>query len=159
MGKPSAAWASGLTIAGIALAVAPIAGAAVYKCASAGGAVTYQDFPCKGGAVVNVRPGAADPTAIDRLDKQNAAFDSNMAARAAIEQNAAAQRQELYLRRQELEATQAAAAAAAAPAYFPAYGYPAPFVRRHVKRHRPPTHVETIPQGRVPAEIRRPHPS
>lgn len=156
MGKSGAARTLSLTIAAIALTVAPIAGATVYKCTGPAGAVTYQDFPCKRGAVVEIRSGTADPGAIDRLDQQNAAFDRNMAARAAIEQSAADRRQELNLRRQELEATQAAAVAA--PGYVPAYGYAAPFVKRHAIRPRPRARIETVPQGRVPAEIRRPHP-
>ena len=162
MGKHSAARVFGLTIAAIALAVAPVAGAAVYRCTQAGGKVLYTDSPCKGGAVVDVRAGTADPIAIDRLDRENAAFDRNMAARAAIEQKAAAQRQELYLRRQELEATQSAAAAsaaaAAAPGYVPAYGFPARFARPHARPARPPIPIAPPPPRSVPAEIRRPHP-
>jgi hypothetical protein len=162
MGVRSAGISVALTVAAAVPAGASATSAVsatIYHCVQANGHVLYADVPCKGGVVVDIRPGVPDPTAIDRLDRQNAAFDRNMAARAANEQNAAARRQEIYLRRQELEATQAAAAAAAAPGYVPAYGYPAVFTRRHAARPRPPAHVETVPQGRVSAEIRRPHPS
>lgn len=174
MGKSSAARTFALTTGVAALVLASVAGAAVYKCRSASGAVTYQDFPCNGGAVVEIRPGSPDPAAIERLDRANAEFDRRVAARTANEDNAALRREELDLRRRELEAAQgAAAAAAAAPAvgYVPAYGYSAygypgygfapPPAKRHANRPRPPGssgHVERVPPGRVPADIRRPRP-
>ena len=181
MCRSSAARTFALGIGTIALAFASVAGAAVYKCKSPGGAVTYQDFPCDGGAVVDLRPGAPDPSAIERLDRANAEFDRRAAARNADETNAAFRREELDLRRRELEIAQGAAGNTGAapsvgyvPAYdylgygyggygyggygYPGYGLAAPSGKHHANRPGPskaPRGGQRVPQGRVPADLRR----
>ena len=67
-----------------ALLVAPFttasaAPAPVYRCEEAGKGVTYQDFPCTNGTVVDIRAGAANPEAIARLERQQEAFDQRFA--------------------------------------------------------------------------------
>ncbi|MGE5668883.1 MAG: DUF4124 domain-containing protein [Betaproteobacteria bacterium] len=192
----SAARTFALTIGTIALVFGSVADAAVYKCTSASGGVTYQDFPCDGGAVVDIRPGAPDPTAIERLDRANAEFDRRAAARSVDEANAALRREELDLRRRELDAAQGTAGTAPSvgyvPAYdylgygyggygypgyrypgygYPGYGYPgygyrgygpaAPSAKHHANPSRPPKTsrgAPRVPQGRVPADMRRVQP-
>ncbi|MGE5090520.1 MAG: DUF4124 domain-containing protein [Candidatus Levyibacteriota bacterium] len=181
---PNSARACALGIGTVALAFASVADAAVYKCTSASGAVTYQDFLCSGGAVVEIRTGKPDPTAIERLDRANADFDRRAAARAQNEESAALRREELDLRRRELEAAQGAAAepppaATYVPAYaYPGYGYPgygrpghrppSPPAKRHASRaasvvpngHASPTHVPRRDPGEPIHEKvdQRPHP-
>ena len=166
--QSGAARSFALTIGAGALVVASVAGAAVYKCTAASGAVTYQDFPCAGGTLVDIRPGASDPTAIERLDRANAEFNRNATARTAIEAQAAIRREEFDLQRHELEVAQGTGAASPDLSYipeyafgFPAYGFGAPFMKRRAGRPhspRPSVHVGTVPKGRVPADIRRPRP-
>ena len=184
MCRSSAARTFALGIGTIALVVASVAGAAVYKCKSASGAVTYQDFPCDGGAIVDIRPGAPDPTAIERLDRANAEFDRRAAARNADETNAAFRREELDLRRRELEIAQGGAGSTgAAPfvGYVPAYDYlgygygvygyggygssghglARPSGKHHANRPGPPKAprgAQRVPPGRVPADLRRVQP-
>jgi Domain of unknown function (DUF4124) len=184
MCRSSAARTFALGIGTIALAFASVAGAAVYKCKSPGGAVTYQDFPCDGGAVVDLRPGVPDPSAIERLDRANAEFDRRAAARNADETNAAFRREELDLRRRELEIAQGAAGNSGAapfvgyvPAYdylgygygsygyggygYPGYGPAAPSRKHHGNRPDAPKAPRGGPrvlQGRVPADLRRVQP-
>jgi hypothetical protein len=176
MCRSSAARAFALAIGTIALAFAQAAGAAVYKCKSATGAVTYQDLPCDGGAVVDIRPGAPDPTAIERLDHANAEFDRRAAARNVEEANAALRREEIDLRRRELDIAQGAAGNAGAAPFvgyvfpydylgygyagygYPGYGPAAPSAKHHADRRGPPRAPrggDGVPQGRVPADIRR----
>lgn len=177
----SAAPAFALTIGTIALVLGSVAGAAVYKCTSPGGAVTYQDFPCDGGAVVDIRPGAPDPTAIERLDRANADFDRRAAARSVDEADAALRREELDLRRRELDVAQGTAGTAPSAGYVPAYdylgygyagyGYPgygyrgygpaASSAKHHANPSRPPKAPRgdpRAPPGRVPADMRRVQP-
>lgn len=181
MCRSSAARTLALGIGTVALVFASVAGAAVYKCKSASGTVTYQDFPCDGGAVVDLRPGAPDPTAIERLDRANAEFDRRAAARNVDETNAAFRREELDLRRRELEIAQGAAGNAGAapsvgyvPAYdylgygyggygyagygYPGYGVAGPSGKHHANRPGPPKAPRGgpgVPQGRVPADLHR----
>lgn len=180
MCSSSAARTFALGIGIIALVLASVADAAVYKCKSPGGAVTYQDFPCDGGAVVDIRPGAPDASAIDRLDRANAEFDRRAAARSVDEANAALRREELDLRRRELDVAQGYAGTAPSVGYVPAYdylgygygsygygyGYPgyglaAPSGKHHANRPGPPKASrggQRVPQGRVPADLRRVQP-
>jgi hypothetical protein len=64
------------------------AAAPVYRCKAPGGAVTYQDYPCKGGVAVDIKPDAADPAAIQRLRQAQARFDRSLAQRRAAEEMA-----------------------------------------------------------------------
>ena len=153
-------------VASLALVSVSVAGATgdttVYRCTQANGAVLYADYPCKGGVAVDIRPGAPDPDATQRLERIRAELDRAAARRQANEDFAAIRREELYQRRLEAEAAQSAELAANPPdlIYGPAYGFPGSFVKgrtnrpghqRHADRH----HV--TPKSRVPAVIRRPH--
>jgi hypothetical protein len=61
------------------------ASAQVYRCKQSNGAIVYQDYPCKGGVTVDIKPDAADPTAIERLRRAEAEFDRSYAQRRAAE--------------------------------------------------------------------------
>jgi hypothetical protein len=126
-----------LLITFAALIFASAAGAQVYKCKQASGAVAYQDFPCKGGTVVDVRAGSDDPAAVDRLDRANAEFNRAAAVRSANEAIAAQGRAAAYQRQQAAEAAQAMADAAAYPPAFygPVYGVPGPVRKRRLDGH------------------------
>lgn len=47
---------------------------AVYKCAGGEGVPLYTDLPCKGGTLVDIRPGTADPAAVARLEREQDRF-------------------------------------------------------------------------------------
>ncbi|HET8877430.1 MAG TPA: hypothetical protein VFO53_13960 [Casimicrobiaceae bacterium] len=85
--KPLLAFA--LAQAVLAFASAAVAqndpAAPVYRCKAPGGAVTYQDYACKGGIAVDIKPDAADPAAIQRLRQAQARFDRSLAQRRAAE--------------------------------------------------------------------------
>jgi hypothetical protein len=70
------------------------ADAPIYRCMQANGAVLYADFPCNGGAILDIHPGVADPTASERLQRAQAELDRAAARRRADEQ-LATQRAEL----------------------------------------------------------------
>ena len=82
---------SAFAVAVVALAVAGTASAqgtdasTVYRCKQASGTVTYQDYPCEGGVTVEIKPDAADPAAIARLQRAQAEFDRAYAQRRAAE--------------------------------------------------------------------------
>ncbi|HEX6137729.1 MAG TPA: hypothetical protein VF059_08730 [Casimicrobiaceae bacterium] len=149
-----------------ASAAAENIGPTVYKCTQANGAVLYADYPCRGSTVVDIKPDAADPGAIERLQRAQAEFDRSMAERKANEEVAAMRRDELNQRRRELEVAQGGPDSAAYPpdlGYGPDYGWYAPYPPyvmqrpkhfdhdRQVKRHR-----NAPGKSRVPAVIRRP---
>jgi hypothetical protein len=76
-------------VAFIAFAIAsaataqPDAAAPVFRCKQPNGGVTYQDYPCKGGVTVDIKPDAADPKAIQRLRRAEAEFARTYAQRSA----------------------------------------------------------------------------
>lgn len=134
----------------VVAAYASTAGAAVYKCTEPGGQVLYSDIPCKGGAVVDVRAGEADPGAIDRLERERVEFERNMSLRRAADEAAAIRREALNAQLREAEAAQrmAEAAANSAPQYYvPAFGFVAPRLKRHAHSHK----VTRAPRHNVPA--------
>ena len=55
----------------------------IYRCDDGSGGVLYADAPCKDGAKVDLLPGKADPAAIERLKRDQKAFDERQAARDA----------------------------------------------------------------------------
>jgi hypothetical protein len=102
----------------VALTVAPGAAAEsaiapVYKCPQTGGSILYADYPCKGGAVVDIRPGVAAPDASERLARARDEIDRAAARRHAIDEAAALRSEELYQRQREFDAAQAFDAAEA----------------------------------------------
>jgi len=156
-------------VAGAAFCASGFASAAdeprVYKCKSDVGSVTYQDYPCKGAVVVDIKPDAADPHAIARLERANAEFNQAASRRQADEAAEAMRRAEFDIRRREAEA----ALRFTPPdpgystpyyGYYDYYGY-VPYVTDRASRNRPPVRTERQrgrSESRVPAEIRRPHP-
>jgi hypothetical protein len=79
-----------LRFAALALGLAILAhgggaGAAgpIYKCAGANAAPLYTDLPCKGGTILDIRPGGPDPAAIERLARLQARYDALALAEAA----------------------------------------------------------------------------
>ena len=144
-----------LLAASVAPTIAADAGVApVYKCQQAGGTVLYADYPCKGGAVVDIRPGAAAPNASEQLARARDELDRAAARRQAIEAAEALRRREIEGQR-EFAGTQTAAYAP--DDYLPAYGYYMPYANPRV--HLPIARPRDRPRAeerRVPAVIRRP---
>jgi hypothetical protein len=149
---------------GVACAPASAADMPVYKCRQANGAVAYQDYPCKGGTVVDIKPETTDPAAIARFERAQGEFNRNSAARAEL----ALRQEELALRRREIEASRAPYdSGAAAPSsgyysgytgYYPGYAfdYAVPYVTKPPRVTHHNSGDRNRPQGRVPAVIRLP---
>lgn len=152
-----------LPFAFAALIFASAAGAQVYKCQQGNAGVSYQDFPCKGGTVVDVRAGSDNPAAVDRLERANAEFNRTAAARSANEAIAAQRREALYQQQRAAEAAQAMAEAAAYPPafYAPVYGVPGPVRKRRPDgHHRTQEHrVVRAPAPRAAVANRRQNPN
>jgi len=130
-----------------------------YKCPQAGGAVLYADYPCKGGAVVDIRPGVAAPDASEQLARARDELDRAAARRQAIDAAAELRRREIDWQRESVAAqTVDTAAYASDTSYLPAYGYYAPYVnpRAHRPNVRPRFDPPRVAERRVPAVIRRP---
>ncbi|MGE5170299.1 MAG: hypothetical protein ACM3JC_08000 [Rudaea sp.] len=132
----------------------------VYRCRAAGGAIEYRDYPCNGGALVDIKPDAADPAAIARLQRAQAEFDRAIARRRSAEE--AARRAEDSARERDAPEAPYFVPDAYFPdaSYVPAYGYYAPYAPRSAHAgHRPPKKRErALDERRLPAVIRRPHP-
>ena len=129
----------------------------IYRCPQAGGGMGYQDFPCNGGVVVDVRPGVPNQDEIARLTRAQEAFERRAAARRADE--TALRREELMLRQQELEASRGAQSPQD-EVYYPTHGFGGYLdgSRRpiHARLHDrgPQRHMAST--GRVPAVIQLP---
>lgn len=154
--------AAALALVSVASVAAETPGTTVYKCPQANGAVLYADYPCKGGAVVDIRPGSAAPDAMQRLERARDEIDRAAVRRQANDELAALRREELNQRRRELEAAQSMEFAANSPdlSYAPAYGFYGPYVKPRANRpdiHRRAEHHRGVHENRVPAVIRRPH--
>jgi hypothetical protein len=146
--------------------------APIYKCAQENGAVLYADYPCKGGAIVDVRPGLPDPAAVERLERVRAELDRSAARRKANEESAALRREEMARLRFEADAAQNAAGPMIAypdVTYGPVYGsygfhgkgrLNRPNLHRRFDAHRWGPDATSKPwlqhRSRVPAVIRRP---
>ena len=156
---------------GVACVAANAADMPVYKCKQANGAVAYQDYPCKGGVVVDIKPETPDPAAIARFERAQSEFNRNTAARAEL----ALRQEELALRRREIEASRAPYdTGAPAPSsgyysgytgyysgytgYYPGYvyDYAVPYVTKPPRVTHHTSGDRNHPQGRVPAVIRLP---
>jgi hypothetical protein len=129
-------------LAFISLAGVAVADITVYRCTQAGGSVLYADYPCKGGAIVDIQPGVANPGAVQHLERAGAAFDRAAAIRKASEENAAIRREELNQRRLETAAAQRAAEGASNPVemYAPAYAVVVPRVKHRANHRNPVRH-------------------
>ena len=135
-------------------------GSTVYRCHGADGAIEYRDYPCKGGAVVDMKPGEADPAAIARLQRAQAEFDRALARRRMLED--ADRRAEDAARAREVPPPYLLPDAYFPDeTYFPAYDYYAPFppTRDKADRRPPKERDRMSKERRVPAVIRRPHPT
>jgi len=119
-----AALAALLAAAASTHALADNSPSTIYRCKQQNGRLAYQDFPCPGGVVVEVRPGVPNPAEIARLEREQEAFERAAAARRADEL-AALRREELMLRQRELNYATATGASGVdtAPYYVPAYGF------------------------------------
>ena len=132
----------------------------VYRCRGADGAIEYRDYPCKGGAVVDMKPGEADPAAIARLQRAQAEFDRALARRRMLED--AGRRAEEAARAREVAPPYLVPDAYFPDeTYLPAYDYyaPSPPARDNAGRRPPKERERTSKERRVPAVIRRPHPN
>ena len=94
---------------------------AVYRCDNGKGSALYSDTPCRGGAKVDLLPGKADPAAIERLRREQRAFDERQAARELRAQQEAIAQHENRLAQREWQLDAAALADRYAPE--PVYGW------------------------------------
>ena len=85
----------------------------IYKCRDAHGGLLYTDTPCKGGERLNLKPGVADPAAILRLERAQAAPDELAAKRRADEALEELKKEAERLSREQAAAQRSAEAAAA----------------------------------------------
>jgi len=129
----------------------------VYRCEDGKGGTLYSDTPCKGGAKVDLLPGKADPAAIERLRREQRAYDERQAARELRAQQEALAQRESRLAQREWQLDAASFADRYAPE--PVYGwggvwpwYPvAPVVPPALPRpprpdvRPPPPHVPAMP--------------
>ena len=137
-------------------AASDVAQSSVYKCRQANGAVLYQDYACKDGVVVDLKPDAADPAAIRRLERAQAESEREAARRRASEERSRAARERLL---SEAEASQDYTPQMET-VYVPAYPYYVPRGRPHVQPHASRASHEQrreLHARRVPAIVRRPH--
>ena len=84
------------------MAVGAAVAQTIYRCDDGHGGVLYADAPCKDGAKVDVLPGKADPAAIERLTREQQAFDERQAVRDAksrAEVDAAREERRVWVRR------------------------------------------------------------
>ena len=97
-----------LALSPLSLGITDAAGAdtQIYKCTQPKGTVLYTDQPCKGGTVVDIRLGPADPAAPARLAHAQAELDAVAAQRRADEEMAAARREDTNRLHLEAEAEQ-----------------------------------------------------
>jgi len=133
--------------------------ASVYKCRQSNGAVLYQDYACKDGVVVDIKPDAADPAAIRRFERAQAAYEREAARRRASEFGEERRRAVLERMRSEAEASQDHAPQADT-LYVPAYPYYVPRARPRLPSHAPRASHEQrrdLHERRVPVIVRRPH--
>jgi hypothetical protein len=146
-----------LPIAAIALTLASAANAqdnassSVYRCKQSNGAIAYQDYPCKGGVAVEIKPEHADPQAIQRLRRAQAEFDRAYAERRAAE--AVVRRRELIERPPAIDNGVQTPDATQAPEYL-LYG---PLPRSNAeRRNRRTMRPIVVPRRRIPGSVRRP---
>lgn len=146
-----------LSLAAVALAAAAPAtaqsdtAASVYRCKQANGAIAYQDYPCKGGVAVDIKPEHADPKAIQRLRRAQADFDRAYAERRAAE--AATPRRQLIERPAPPPVENGVEAPDTDQA--PVYLLYAPMPRaKFAHRNRHGMHETVVPRHRVPGAIR-----
>jgi Domain of unknown function (DUF4124) len=88
----------------------------IYRCKDAHGGLLYTDTPCKGGERLNLKPGVADPAAILRLERAQAALDELAAERRADEALEESKKGAERLLREQAAAQRRAEAAAASMA-------------------------------------------
>lgn len=126
----------------------------IFKCTDPNGAVLYTDEPCNGGQQLDIRPGSADPTAIQRLERAQDLLD-----RSAAELRDAARREELARPQRQAFETQPAVAYGTANQdyYYPAWGWYPVFVHPRHLPHRPhKLHASTHISPKLPHRMPRP---
>jgi Domain of unknown function (DUF4124) len=95
-------------------AVSSVAAAntAIYEYIDAHGGLLYTDAPCQGGERLNLKPGVADPAAVLRLERAQAALDELAAKRRADEALEESKKEAERLLREQAAAQRRAEAAA-----------------------------------------------
>ena len=89
------------------------ANTAIYKCKDVHGGLLYTDTPCKGGERLNLKPGVADPAALLRLERAQAALEE-LAAKRRVDEALEELKEEAGRLLREQAAAQRRAEAAAA---------------------------------------------
>jgi hypothetical protein len=100
----------------VAISSVAAANTEIYKCKDVHGGLLYTDTPCQGGERLNLKPGVADPAAIQRLERAQAALDELAAKRRADEALEEAKKEAERLLREQAAAQRRAEAAAASMA-------------------------------------------
>jgi hypothetical protein len=90
-----------------------VADTPIYKCKDANGGLLYTDIPCKGGERLNLKPGVADPAALLRLERAQAALEE-LAAKRRVDEALEELKEEAERLLREQAAAQRRAEAAAA---------------------------------------------
>ena len=90
-----------------------VADTPIYKCKDAHGGLLYTDTPCKGGERLNIKPGVADPAALLRLERAQAALEE-LAAKRRVDEALEELKEEAGRLLREQAAAQRRAEAAAA---------------------------------------------
>jgi len=152
-------WGAAVLIA-VAATVSAAADVPVYRCNTGNGAMLYTDQPCADGQRLDVQPSiAADPAALERLERMRADLDRSAERRRAEEQRAVAQRALAQdLARQAAEQRADIESATIAP--YDTYGYVASWYppTRHRLSHRfrpPPLHEHQRFAPRPPYAVPR----
>ena len=109
--------------------------APIYKCLDRNLALVYTDLPCKGGELLDIRPGDADPAAVARLERERDELDQSASQRAAEQRRTMVDGEDASLSGYQSE--ERAATPDDGSAYASGYGFIS-FPRHHPMRHRKP---------------------
>ena len=134
------------------LALAAVADAAtVYRCRDGAGNVMYADAPCANAVVVDLPESRADPRAIERLQRDVAAFHERQALRDAAARDAERERLRREADAEAVRRSEAQRVAQEATYYVPGYWWypPLPIVKPPRPEPRRPVRPIERPYLRV----------
>ncbi len=121
-------------------------GTTIYRCNDGSGGVLYANIPCAGGVALDLPESKPDPAALERLRREQEAFERRQATRDAVSAQAAVRRDELRRREEEARRERESQAHAYTPSYpwfyAPMYQPPLP---RPPLRPRPPAPYSYVP--------------
>jgi hypothetical protein len=100
-----------------------VAAQLIYRCDDGRGGTLYADTPCTGATKVDIAPGRADPAAIERLRREQRAFDERQTARDLQARQDALAQWEYRLAQREWQLDAVADVWAGRPAVVPGYAW------------------------------------